>query len=202
MDSEHAASTDPSPPDEPPDTSRNGPQVLLAVVAVVAAALAIGGWYAAAQAANRGDAWKRRAEDRGAVVDELEATLEGANAEVDAANAELEATNQSLADAQARIDELASQIAGTEDEREAAIVTVGQLEDLVRQAGLVATDLDTCATGAVEVVSLVNSLGDYDLDEVNDYVAEVQEVCGRALAENDGLQGAIAALDSTETDEQ
>jgi hypothetical protein len=159
---------------------RTGARALVIALVVVAAAAVVWGvvsW-------QRGDQWRDRADARAEVLDELESQLAAANEEITAL--------------EGRLDELASEKAGTEDEREAAVITADQLEELVRQAGLVATDLDTCARGAVDVVNLVNSLGEYDVEEVNAYVVEVQDVCGRALAENDALQQAIESIDQAE----
>jgi cell division septum initiation protein DivIVA len=151
----------------------------LVVLLVAAVAWGVVAW-------RRGEQWHDRADSRGELLDELESEMTTANEEITAL--------------EGRLDELASEKAGTEDEREAAVITADQLEELVRQAGLVATDLDTCARGAVDVVNLVNSLGEYDVEQVNTYVVDVQDVCGRALAGNDALQQAIESLDQPPAD--
>jgi chromosome segregation ATPase len=173
--------TEPAEPTASGERAAPGRRVLPWLVAGVALVLAASALVVAVANRQRAEDWRVRADARAETIADLEAEIAAANDEV--------------ASLEARLDELANELAGTQDEREAAIVTADQLEELVRQAGLVATDLDTCARGAVEVVDLVNQLGDFDLDEVNTYVLDVQEVCARALGENEALQAAIDSID-------
>jgi len=155
-----------------------------AVLAVLlAASLGLSGYLLVTtqewQASSEG--WEELARQHGA-------DLAQTQAELAASTAELEATRGQLATAQERITALADEKARLGDDNQTAQQLVEYQARVSAAAGEVATALATCIDGQERLIGYLADAESYDPDQLAQFAADVERVCGAASDANDALQ--------------